>query len=836
MSTMDRMMKTSPSGPALPAGRTWAGWALAAFLVVAGAAPAAQAQIVLTGTVVAGDTGEPLPSASVHLDGTLRGTIANGEGVFALAVDSLPADLVVRFVGFETVRIRRLDAAPFEVELPPMVYQMEELVVSGEDPAVRIMREVIRRKQTWRASLDTYRADAYNRFTMQNDTGIVSVMESMSSAFWRRDDGMREIVRANRQTNNLTFDSLLPAARFMANFYDDDIELAGYTFVGVTHPDALRHYDFTLTGTWRQNDQVVYDIQVQPRNRLKAAFVGRVSVLDGEFAMLDVQLEPGEAFLFPPPIDAFDVTYEQQFADFDAVYWLPVDLRARMAIDISFRRLLAFPTIVIDQVTRLTNYATNVPVPDSIYADDREMIVDSASVQSNTLLAMPGVRVTVSGANAGSAPDSMEQASLVVPLTRAEAAAYATIDSTMTLEKAYMPTGPLARMIDTDDEEEGDASDASAGGGLGISFTPALHYNRVEGLYAGALLARTWADLLTLRAGGGYGTATGSSRLSYRAGLSLERRRSALHAHLLRGVATIQESAPLLLSANGLVMLFGGYDYFDYYWQQGLTLEATTRVPDADLSFAAGLAVMDLEALEATVDYNLLGVDRVHPANPSVSAAGTDAARRASLHASVRYGDADPTFGVTGRRFVELGIEWSQPGFLESEHGFARYRLNAEWQVPTFFQRRLLANTLHLRAVAFTVRGDTPVWAYGSLDSRMGVVAPFGRFKTLPGRPYTAPSGVALFWEHNFRTLFFEMLGWRRLARDGYGVLVFGGHGRMWNPDNSASLRYGPMYGANDHHEVGLSLSGLFSLFRLDAAVRLDAPGVTVGLAAARLF
>ena len=38
------------------------------------------------------------------------------------------------------------------------------------------------------------------------------------------------------------------------------------------------------------------------------------------------------------------------------------------------------------------------------------------------------------------------------------------------------------------------------------------------------------------------------------------------------------------------------------------------------------------------------------------------------------------------------------------------------------------------------------------------------------------------------------------------------------------------------HHELGLSLSGLFGLFRLDVAARLDAPGFAVGVSAARIF
>jgi hypothetical protein len=807
------------------------------WLITLGAAPAARGQAVVRGVVVDASNGETLPAASVQVEGTWHGTISNAEGRFTLETDSLPAVLVVRFVGYAPVSQRVDGAGEVRIALDPMIYQLQEVVVSGEeDPAVRIMREVIRRKQIWRAALDTYRADAYNRFTMRNDTGIVSIMESASETFWRRDEGMREIVIANRQTNNLDFDEYLPAGRFMANFYDDNLDIAGYDFIGVTHPDALRHYAFTLTGTWSRGDDTVFDIQVTPKNRLKTAFVGRLSVLDGAFALLDVALAPGESFLFPPPIQEFQIAYEQQFADFDGRFWLPVDLRARMTLDIALMRLLDFPTIEIHQTTRLTNYETNVPVPDSLFGDERETVVDSAAVEASTVLNMGVVKVGVAQTTQA-AVDSTALSASIVPLTRAEAAAYETIDSTMTLEKAFKPTGAMARFIE-DDPEDDEAGDDEGKKGLGLSWQPALHYNRAEGVYAGLGLERTFSHTLMLRGGAGFGTGEAEGLVSYRAGATLSVRALSLRFDYLRGVTTIQGASPLELTANGLVMLFGGYDAYDYYRRQGFEAGITARRPGLDLAVSAGLTSMDLRSLDAVIDFNLFSVDRSLPLNPNVlSYDTTDAAsRRSTAWTSIRYGDADPTFGVTGRRTVEVGVEWSRPGFLDSRLAFERYWLDAEWHVPSFFRRRILSNRLHLRAVAFTTRGDTPLWTYGALESRLGVFTPFGRFKTLQGRPYTAVSGAALFWEHNFRTIPFELLGWRSAAKKGYGLIVFGGHGSTWDAKEETVFRYGPKYGANDHHEIGVSLSGLLSLFRLDVAFRLDAPGFTVGLAAARLF
>ena len=95
-----------------------------------------------------------------------------------------------------------------------------------------------------------------------------------------------------------------------------------------------------------------------------------------------------------------------------------------------------------------------------------------------------------------------------------------------------------------------------------------------------------------------------------------------------------------------------------------------------------------------------------------------------------------------------------------------------------------------------------------------------------------------LFWEHNFRTLPFELAGLYSLARRGYNVLVFGGHARTWASEagRAALAPYVPRVSEGFHHEVGLSLSGLFGLLRLNLGARLDEPGLAVGLSAARIF
>tara|TARA_B100001964_G_scaffold141763_1_gene156224 strand:+ start:51 stop:347 length:297 start_codon:yes stop_codon:yes gene_type:complete len=97
--------------------------------------------------------------------------------------------------------------------------------------------------------------------------------------------------------------------------------------------------------------------------------------------------------------------------------------------------------------------------------------------------------------------------------------------------------------------------------------------------------------------------------------------------------------------------------------------------------------------------------------------------------------------------------------------------------------------------------------------------------------------GSETLWEHHFRTLPFELLGWDWLARRNIGIIVFGGHGRTWIlEDRLASFAYVHQYVDQFHLEIGVSVNGLLGLLRLDFAKLLDADGFTISVGFARIF
>ena len=197
-----------------------------AILAALWTVPAAHAQPWLVrGTVIDAATGQPLPAATVQLAGTYRGTIANDEGEYSLKVQQWPATLKVTYIGYVS-QDRALTAPAERVDfvLTPVPFLFDPIVVTAETSAEGIMRQVIRRKQAWRPSLASYQAQAYARRVLENEEGIVTIGELASEIYWEREQGLREVVKSSRVTQNLdSHEEYTSALEGFTNFYDDDI-------------------------------------------------------------------------------------------------------------------------------------------------------------------------------------------------------------------------------------------------------------------------------------------------------------------------------------------------------------------------------------------------------------------------------------------------------------------------------------------------------------------------------------------------------------------------------------------------------------------------------------
>ncbi|MCB9088643.1 MAG: carboxypeptidase-like regulatory domain-containing protein [Calditrichae bacterium] len=777
--------------------------------------PILYGQHTIRGTVRDGESGTTLAAANIQIDGTFSGTITNDNGGYILDLPELPATLTVSYIGYATrsVRVTAQTGEMLDISLTPVLYELSPILVTDEDPAVNIMRKVIEKKREWRARLNTYIADAYTRQLLENDSGIVSISESVSEAFWDREKGSREVIKSKRQTENLSSENNFAAASYIANFYDDDIEIQGFRVIGPTHPDALKHYDFKLVGRRHRDDRVVYDISLEPKSKLQTAFVGRIAVLDEVYAMIAVDLKPSESLIYPPPIQEWNVHYRQQFSNFGQDFWLPVDVRIEGRIKFGIIGL-SFPAVGYRQISRLTDYRVNVPLPDSLYRSDDLLRVDSSTI---------------------AAPFRAEE-SEIIPLSREEELAYREIDSTRTFAKAFKPSGPLARFVDIeDDDNQASASAGSSGSVLTryLSYSPQLWYHRVDGTHLGLKISTPERYFLQFYAEGGY--KFDLERSAYGGGIRL---RAGKQQPFIFDAGYHQGSQPRYrgdnasLLLNSYTVLTGDDDFYDYYWNAQFHSAVSYRLRKLRATVTLGFSSEDHRSLAKTTDYALLNPGHVQPPNPAIPEGVLRAGRL-----TVAWGDDYVPFGIVGQNRARLEIEHSDPALIASDFSFTRYHLTADVRLSTFFRRRILPNVIDLHLVAGTSSGGLPPQRYGVLEPSSRWTKSAGTFKTLLFRPYEGERYLGIFWEHNFRTVPLEILGLHGLARKGIGMIVFGASGRTWISDAARSrLTYTPRVSREVHHELGFSVNGILNLLRVDAVWRLDRPGFYAGFGLARIF
>ncbi len=776
-----------------------------------------RAQLVIEGTVVDAESGISLPGATVQAKDTFNGTVTNAAGRFRIDVPALPVRLVARFIGYDSLEMT-LDSASNNVtlRLDPSVLILPELIVSGEDPAVEIMRRVIAAKQVWKKDLRSYRVEAYNRFRLENDSGIVSIWESGTLAFWDDELGSREVAVWQKGTDNAEIESLMPAALFIKNLYEDNIEVGGHHLMGVTHPEAVDFYQFRLVRARSQDEQIVYDIDVRPKSRLSSGFVGKISVLDEDYAMISADLRPGEAFYFPPPFKRISVTYRQQYLNFDSAVWLPVDLRASSELDIALSGLFSIPTIKLEQFSRLAHFELNIPVPDSLYQQDNFVVEDTTLVNSLEL---------------------SEPEDLAIPLTEGETQAYTEIDSTMTMDKAFKPSGLLARFVQMDDDRRDERNrrrsgrNSGKGKGLDLSLhtSPDLRYNRVEGLFAGAAIDVDPISGVTI--GGRVGYSQARRKWSWAGNIEMGRQ-VRFSIGYSGGVERRYLSSIHGLLTNSLNTISLGHDYYDYVNRETYFVKVSSSLSNR-FPVKWELAYSDAtdRSIQKKIESSLIGNRSDLRPNARVS----DGIIR-SGRIRLSYTKDSIPYGIGPEYRFDVVAETSIGPTKHTLSRFSRINGSILWRINTFYGRRLIPNTLDFRISGGTFSGTLPRQRFGIVDGTSSLSV-FGGLKTRHQIPYEGSSYFSVVWEHDFRTVIFEKLGWTSLARKGINLIVFGGHARTWDVQKIAgrSSREG-LFDRGFHHELGWSVSGLFSLLRIDFAHRLDRPDFSVGVSVARIF
>jgi hypothetical protein len=89
------------------------------------------AQIKITGQVKDAETGEPLPGATIVVQGTTIGTTTDVDGNYSLSVTSMEDKLIFSYVGYDHKTLTVGSNTRIDIELSPASESLDEVIVTA---------------------------------------------------------------------------------------------------------------------------------------------------------------------------------------------------------------------------------------------------------------------------------------------------------------------------------------------------------------------------------------------------------------------------------------------------------------------------------------------------------------------------------------------------------------------------------------------------------------------------------------------------------------------------------------------------------------------------------
>jgi hypothetical protein len=595
-----------------------------------------------------------------------------------------------------------------------------------------------------------------------------------------------------------------------------------------------------------------------------------------------------KAFLPPPRID-MEVALEQRFDNFGGGCWLPIGEKFTGKLDLGWQRLLALPSIRWEETARFTDFtlsaASEKAVP-ALRETERKagaevrLEAKNGEVSLGFSVSSPGgipePRIADAGADsagtdAAAAADSVQfRESDFIPPT---VMVYTGADSTMNMTEkekeyelfqAFRPTGiiggQLSRMAEKEMKKEIEKEKKAAQekkskpsqppdkpkphdppkklerrGSRGIfswSMLPSWSYNRVDGHNPGLKLKTAIQKKYTLETLGVYQTErkgfTYDSRFTCPFG---KQSPGALELRVSDGTAVFRDSPVYSRFVNSVLTLVGNDDYFDYYRSIRQGIGVKYAFPKQRIDISGAINREKHLSLEKNTGYNILGRDTIQRENPPV-----EPGRLGSVSLSLGWGDETYQYMLGNQRRVDVSFEYADPGMFSGDFAFRSIWVTADWRFRTFFRDGLEPNTLDVRFTGMASGGNLPVQRFGRIESRLAPLTPYGTFRSLHS-PLAGEQLCAFFWEHNFKTVPFEMLRLHFLARRGTEILFHGASGRTWiSGDHLNRLTSPPGYLNRIHHELGLSVNNIYAGLRADVTKDLGSDAATWGIGYKRPF
>ncbi len=368
----------------------------------------------ISGKVFDSESKEPLPFVPVIIKGTTVGATTDFDGNYSISTTVTGDSIVASYVGYLKIS-RPLKRGENQTVNLPMVLQgvnlLEVVVKAGENPAHRIIRNVIaNKKYNNKRRLDAYQYESYNKvefdlnripkemrerkifkpiqFVFDNVDSLNSgekpslpifITESLSDLYFRSNpDLKKEVIKASKITGieNTSITSVMGDMYQNINVYDNNILVFGKDFVSPISDNGFFYYKYYLEDSLFIGSTRCYQIRFKSKRPNELCFSGNMWIADTTWAVKRLEMSiPKDANI--NFINAANVV--QEFSRIDSTWMLSKD---RLVIDFSMYKNQV--GVYGRKTTSYTDFVINQPKEPKFYEfGDKIVVEDSAMKKSD---------------------------------------------------------------------------------------------------------------------------------------------------------------------------------------------------------------------------------------------------------------------------------------------------------------------------------------------------------------------------------------------------------------------------------------------------------------------
>lgn len=756
----------------------------------------------------------PLPFANIQILNKTQGTSSNIDGEYLLRLKKGDYKLIASYIGYkpDTISLKISMDIPINFKLIRTSVKLDEItVLPKENPALEVIRRTIKTKQERNRKLNSYKFNAYTKGVIkttqditagsnsvgvglgEKDTAklkITGILENESRGYFKKPNNYKDEIIAQKQSANFPSTiNMLTGGRAIQNFYSDDIKFFGRELLSPIADDALEYYYYIIKDTLAIGNKTVFKIKFEPDYKSNPGFYGYLYITDNTFNLikLDVNLNnaanPGGIFS--------RINIIQQYLPYDDSIYMPIDYRL-----FTKGNFLGMAKFAFEIESILYNYTINSKISDEVF----DMVI---------LKILP---------NADKKDSIYWKSNQKIPNSLTELEAYKRIDSVEAIPKTFWDRFSwlstniwLSKNFST------------------IGTVNFYHFNKVEGnaFSIGLKYYDSENKRLSSNFNTNYGFADKKLKWNFSGSYLLGKyRTTTVSFSLFNNLKYLFGSSTdewRLLST--LTSLFGHYDYRDYYYSKGFSLNVTGAVlPTLDL----GLGVSSNTGSYSNIntDFSLFNKEKFYKSNRQITKGNVVT--------------LSTNFKLDFRKFIENGyFRWrtsqgksyftvdgkatfSNTSLLKSNLDFEIYNLNLDIYLNSFKSTKYIVKARGVySSKAIPFQFISPI--YGNIHSigKDYTLRTIGFLKYLGDKTLTITTQYK-FNDELFRTLRIPLLKDARLTLDAHLNVAWSSISKETKEMNATSFQNSYPQFTKPLYEIGFGIGHQLFPFKLEFTWRLN--------------